>query len=112
MRSKHLDSDGSVEPSIPCAIHFTHASSTQRRLDFVRAEFRARGEGHVCAQFYSLCGTLHVDATIMGEWSLALPWDYFPTCPSFGTNCRCSLQPAPRARFHHFTGSYLQGACQ
>ncbi len=32
------------------AIDLAHAACAQRRLDFVRAEFRARSKSHPCAQ--------------------------------------------------------------
>ena len=96
MRSKHLDGDCSVEPNIPCAIHFTHASSTQRTLDFVGAEFHARGEGHGVRN-YSLCCTLHMDATTMDEWSAnrKLCWsqNHFPLISSLLLVAGATLAP-------------------
>ncbi len=34
------------EPRFPGAIHFAHAARTERRLNFIRPESCARGEGH------------------------------------------------------------------
>ena len=46
MGSENFDRDGSVEAGVLCAINFAHAASAQRRLDFVRTEFRAGSKSH------------------------------------------------------------------
>jgi hypothetical protein len=46
MRGKNFDGDDAVEPCIACTIHLTHPASAQRRLNFIRTEFRARGQIH------------------------------------------------------------------
>jgi hypothetical protein len=43
MTRQDLDRDRAIESRIARTIHFAHAASAQRRLDFVRAEFRAGG---------------------------------------------------------------------
>ena len=51
MRRKNLDGDGAVEASVERAIDLAHAARAQRRLNFVRTEFRARGQGHVARHY-------------------------------------------------------------
>ena len=43
---RNLDGDGTFEPGIAGAVNLAHAAGTERGLDFVRAEFGARGERH------------------------------------------------------------------
>src|SRR5882762_3884794 len=43
---KDLDGDDAVQARVPRAVHFSHASSAERRQDFVRAEASARGQCH------------------------------------------------------------------
>ncbi len=50
MRRKNLDGDSAFEARVAREVHFAHAASTQRGLNFIRTEFRARGEGHARAQ--------------------------------------------------------------
>ena len=38
---ENFDGDGAVQPRIARAIHFAHATSAKRRLNFVGTEFRA-----------------------------------------------------------------------
>jgi len=38
--------DRSFQPRVARAIHLAHAAGAERRLDFIRAEFRARGQSH------------------------------------------------------------------
>ncbi len=47
-RGQNLDRNGAVQPRIVGTIHLAHTSCTQQRLDFVGAEFHARGECHEC----------------------------------------------------------------
>jgi hypothetical protein len=49
MRSKNLDCDLSVQASVARTIDLAHAARTQFRLDFIRSEFGASGEGHPLA---------------------------------------------------------------
>jgi len=42
--------DGAIEASVEGAIDLAHTAGTERRLDFVRTEFGARGEGHQWAE--------------------------------------------------------------
>ena len=49
-RRQNLDRDCAVESGIPRPIHFAHSARTQRKLDFVGAKFRARGQSHAWAQ--------------------------------------------------------------
>src|ERR1700722_17037239 len=49
MSGKNFDSNNPVETRVAGAIHFSHAACAQRRLDFVRTEFRTSSEGHACA---------------------------------------------------------------
>jgi hypothetical protein len=43
-----LNRDTSVEASVTSAVDLAHAACSERRLDFIGAEFRARGENHPC----------------------------------------------------------------
>lgn len=52
MCGKNLNGDGSIQAGVICPIDFAHAASAKRRLNFIRAEFRARGEGHLSALLY------------------------------------------------------------
>src|ERR1700688_5050662 len=52
MGSKNLNGNGSIQAGVPGAIHFAHAACSQRRLDLIRPEFHARGEGHGWATLY------------------------------------------------------------
>ena len=45
-RGQDLDGDDPIETSVAGAIHFAHASSAQRRLNFIGTESCARIEGH------------------------------------------------------------------
>ena len=47
---QNLDRHFTFETRITGAIDLAHAACAQRRLDFVRAEFRARSKSHPCAQ--------------------------------------------------------------
>ncbi len=47
---KDLQGDVPAQLRVACAIHFAHAAGAKRRLNFIPAEFRARGEGHPCAR--------------------------------------------------------------
>jgi hypothetical protein len=53
MFGEDFDGDVAIQPRIASAIHLTHAPRAQRRLDFIRPEFRSRGKGHPFAQLYS-----------------------------------------------------------
>jgi hypothetical protein len=46
VRGKDLDGDDAVQARVPRAVHFSHASSAERRQDFVRAEASARDQCH------------------------------------------------------------------
>ena len=46
MSRQNLDCDRAIQPRVTRAIHFSHAARTQRRLDFIRSEFRARDKCH------------------------------------------------------------------
>jgi len=46
---KDLDRDASIEARVTSAVYFAHSARAERRLNFIGAEFRARGEGHPCA---------------------------------------------------------------
>jgi len=46
---KNLQRDIPPEPSVVRAVHLPHATSAQRRLNFIGAEFRPNSEGHGCA---------------------------------------------------------------
>lgn len=48
MFRQNLDCDHALQASVAGAIHFTHAAGTERRLDFIGAEFGAHGEAHRC----------------------------------------------------------------
>jgi hypothetical protein len=52
MRRQNLDRDRTLQPSISRAIDLAHAARAQRGDDFIRPEFRARGEGHRSAVDY------------------------------------------------------------
>ena len=54
MRSENLHRNGAVEAGIAGAVNFSHTACAQLRLDFIRAEFRARGESHSGSRNYSL----------------------------------------------------------
>ena len=54
MRSKNFDGHSAIEAGITRAGNFSHAACTQQRLDFIRAEFRARSESHPESRNYSL----------------------------------------------------------
>jgi hypothetical protein len=43
MRGKNLDGYDAVKAGVPRTIHLAHAAGSERRLNFVRAKFRARG---------------------------------------------------------------------
>ena len=43
---ENFDGDSAVKARVACAVHFAHAAGAERRLNFVRAEFRSGGEGH------------------------------------------------------------------
>ena len=45
-RGKDLDRNTSLEAGVTRAVYLAHAAGAERRLNFIRAEFRARGEGH------------------------------------------------------------------
>jgi hypothetical protein len=45
----NLDRHCAVEARIPGAIDLAHPARSERRDNFIRPEFRARGEGHPCA---------------------------------------------------------------
>ena len=47
---QHLECDVAAEFRVGGALHFAHAARSQRRLNFIRAEFRARSKSHPCAQ--------------------------------------------------------------
>jgi hypothetical protein len=54
---------------------------------------------------YSLCGTLHVDATIMGEWSANLTLGLLLACPLLSRmegKGRASAHPAT-VTWNYFT---------
>jgi len=46
---KDLDRDASIEACVTSAVYLAHSARAERRLNFIGAEFRARGEGHPCA---------------------------------------------------------------
>ena len=48
MRGENLDGDGAVEAGVIGAVDFAHAAGAERGLNFVGAEFCARGQGHGC----------------------------------------------------------------
>src|ERR1700693_6036499 len=48
-----LTCNGSIEPRVSRTIHFAHATSAKRRLNFIGTKFRARGESHSCVRLYS-----------------------------------------------------------
>src|SRR5438270_3393951 len=50
MGGQNLDGNGAVKTRIPGAIHLAHTARTQRTLNFIRTEFRARDQGHQWAQ--------------------------------------------------------------
>jgi hypothetical protein len=49
-RRKDLDCYSAVEAGVTSLVHFAHAAGAKRRLDFIGAEFCARGQGHAWAQ--------------------------------------------------------------
>ena len=49
---KNLDGDVAVEAGVAGAVDFAHPARTQRRLNCIGTEFRARGKGHSCASLY------------------------------------------------------------
>ena len=49
MRGQNLDGYVASQPCVARPVHLSHAARAQRRLDLIRTEFRARGEGHQCA---------------------------------------------------------------
>src|SRR4051794_31324278 len=58
MSGQNLNRNGSIETSVPCAIHLAHASRANGRLDFIGTEFSSSGEGHGWRQLYR-----HIDLT-------------------------------------------------
>ena len=46
-RGENLDGDIAIQPGIAGAVNLAHAARAQRRLNFIRAEFHARRQGHV-----------------------------------------------------------------
>jgi hypothetical protein len=52
VRRQHLDGDSSVEPSIPCLVHFPHATGAEKADDLVGAETCTGIERHVAGEDY------------------------------------------------------------
>ncbi len=46
MRSQNFDRDRAIKARVERAVNFSHAACAEQRLDFVRAEFRARSKSH------------------------------------------------------------------
>jgi serine/threonine protein kinase len=46
---QNLDGYIPLQPRVAGTVYLAHAAGAQRRLDLIRPEFRARGEGHACA---------------------------------------------------------------
>src|SRR5579872_4878285 len=55
-RGENLDGDIAVQARVAGAVDFAHAAGTERRLDFVGAEFGASGERHGWAIISMGCG--------------------------------------------------------
>ena len=57
MRCQNFDGDRAIKARVERSVNFSHAACAQQRLDFVRAEFRARSEGHSGSRNYSVSTT-------------------------------------------------------
>jgi hypothetical protein len=66
---QHFDRDITPEPRVAGAVHLAHAARAQWSEDFIWPEFGASGECHSVGVNYSLCGTLHSEATTLGGLS-------------------------------------------
>jgi hypothetical protein len=77
-----FDRDRAFEPCVTGAIHFAHAPGTQRRLNFIRAEFGAGGEGHPRAIISLRCA--RIGLRIDSEWILA----YSENCSEISAQAR------------------------
>ena len=46
MRDEDFDRNRALQTGVESTVDFSHAARAQQTLDFVRPEFRARGQGH------------------------------------------------------------------
>ena len=56
MRSQNFDRDCAIKARVERAVNFSHAACAKQGLDFVRAEFCARGKSHFRSRNYSVSG--------------------------------------------------------
>ena len=68
MRSENFNRYCAVETGIERTVNFPHSAGAQRRLDFIRAEFRARGEGHRCCAIIVSSKSIEGDPITLDEW--------------------------------------------
>ena len=50
MSGENLDGNGAIEARVFRAVHLAHAAGAERRLNFIGAKSRARGQSHASAQ--------------------------------------------------------------
>src|ERR1700686_3983522 len=68
MRSENFDRDRAIQTGIQRTVNFPHSAGAQRRLDFIGAEFRARGEGHRCCAIIVSSKKIEANPTTMDGW--------------------------------------------
>src|ERR1700686_1418079 len=64
MRSENFNRDRAVQAGIQRTVDFPHSAGAQRRLDFIGAEFRARGKGHRCCAI--IASSERMDGWLLG----------------------------------------------
>src|ERR1700686_4283854 len=68
MRSENLNRYRAVQTGIHRTVNFPHSAGAERRLDFIGAEFCARGEGHRCCAIIASSKKIEANPTTMDGW--------------------------------------------
>src|ERR1700675_4737407 len=68
MRSENLNRYRAIQTGIQRTVNFPHSAGAQRRLDFIGAEFRARGEGHRCCAIIVSSKSIEANRTPRDGW--------------------------------------------
>jgi len=68
MRSENFNRYRAIETGIQRTVNFPHSAGTQRRLDFIGAEFRARREGHRCRAIIVASKSIEDNPTTVYGW--------------------------------------------
>ena len=53
---QNLNGNNAIEAGVASAVDLAHATGAERRLNFVGAKFRARGQGHLGAKLHVTSG--------------------------------------------------------